>query len=253
MKKPERPTWFTRWAAFGTFAKAFISRLLKRRKTSESFTIFQSLKSIKLFLWDEILETNNLALLDVNYSPDKTYTPEELAILKDSFSKLYDDYFLKLNNKRQKAEMSKTEARIALVFKMSILNEAVNTLVFINNNAKYLKDYIKKEAKVYDTIRTVLPKFKTDNFSSIADNIDKVKRILTTLELEYERKYGLESYTDQKKNSLYKDIVAVEQVLGRAIDAETCNVDKWIEYLNKAHEIAENNNKETLKNGKRKG
>lgn len=250
MKKQERSTWSTKLRAFGTFAKASISRLLKRRKTSESFTIYQSLKSINILLWNDILETHNPLLLDPNFDEAKTYSEEQRKLVNDKFSLLYDEYFIKLNNRRAKSEMQKTQSKIGLQLKITMLLEAVNALTLLGNNQKYLKDGYKKELKIYEVIKIIVPNFTEQKLGTIEDNLNKLKKILKTLELEYERKYGLdtENATDYNFN---KQVVDIEQVLGRSLDLRDCNVLKWIEYLNKAQELVKHNEK-LAEHGKRK-
>ena len=85
---------FSRLITFGKYAKLFILKQLERLKTSENITTFQSLKSINILLWNDILETNNILLLDKDFNEAKTYSDKQRKVLNDRFNLLYDEYFI---------------------------------------------------------------------------------------------------------------------------------------------------------------
>lgn len=239
---------FSRLITFGKYAKLFILKQLERLKTSENITTFQSLKSINILLWNDILETNNILLLDKDFNEAKTYSDKQRKVLNDRFNLLYDEYFIKLNNSRAKAELKKTQSKVALQLKLMIITEAINTLLFIVNNQKYIRNSLEKENKVYENVKYIVPTFKADMFSTIDENIKKLTKILTSLDLEYKRNHSEES--KKEEYNFEKQIVDVEQILGRSLDLSNCSVIKWISYINKVQEIIKQQEKA---NGKRKG
>jgi hypothetical protein len=238
--------WFTKLTEFGSTVVASISQRLKKRKMLASSTIYQNLKSINIYLWAEILETQNITLLDKNYSEDKKYNEVQLQQISDNFTMLYDDFFIRLNNKKAKANLSNSQDKMMLSVKIMVLQECYNSMIFIAKNyAKISKGY-EKELKIYETVRKVSKNANFGQFSTLSENIAQIGELIKTNELAFERKYGTE--TEESKYTFEKQLIDVEQVLGRSINIENCNVLQWIEYINKVQEIIKLKEKENVRN-----
>ena len=211
-----------------------------------SSTIYQSLKSINIYLWAEILETQNITLLDKNYTEDKKYNEVQLQQISDNFTMLYDEFFIRLNNKKAKANLSNSQDKMMLSVKIMVLQECYNSMIFIAKNyAKISKGY-EKELKIYETVRKVSKNANFGKFSTLSENITQIGELIKTNELAFERKYGTE--TEASKYTFEKQLIDVEQVLGRSINIENCNVLQWIEYINKVQEIIKLKEKENVRN-----
>lgn len=204
-----------------------------------NISIFQNLSQINIELWNEILTTQNFYLLDENYSKNKKYTSSDNALISEKFSELYDDYFLRLNNSYAKKSLRETQEKIQLSSKIIVLTDCVNTLLAIKRNYKVLKNPLDKENEVYKCVKIVSKHVKFGNFNTIDENIEIITKVINSNQLSYNRKFGENDEKYEKNNYTFeKQLVDVEQVLGREIDITKTNVIKWIELLNKAQEIS---------------
>jgi hypothetical protein len=231
----EQFIWFTKLIKFGNIVEANISNILRKRKTLENSTIYQSLKSINIGLWFEILETQNINLLDKNYFEGKFYNKFQLSEINEVFSTLYDDFFIRLNNKKAKSNLINSQDKMMLSVKVMVLNECLNTLIFISKNYSRIHNAYKKELQIYKTIENISKNTKFKETNTLLDNINKIKELIETNKLSYERKYS--EQMSEKSYSFEKQLIDVEQVLGRSLNVKECNVIQWIEYINKVQDI----------------
>lgn len=223
----------------GALREKNILKSLWQKKSQTNISIFQNLSQINIELWNEILTNQNFYLLDENYSKDKKYTSNENALISEKFSELYDDYFLRLNNSYAKKSLRETQEKIQLSSKIIILTDCVNTLLAIKRNYKVLKNPLEKENEVYKCVKIISKYVKFGNFNTIDENIEIIKKIINSNQLTYNRKFGEKDEKFNENNYTFeKQLVDVEQVLGREIDINKTNVIKWIELLNKAQEIS---------------
>jgi len=186
-------------------------------------------------LWFEILETQNISLLDKNYFEGKVYNKFQLNEINEVFSTLYDDFFIRLNNKKAKSNLINSQDKMMLSVKVMVLNECLNTLIFISKNYSRIHNAYKKELQIYKTIENISKNTKFKETNTLLDNINKIKELIETNKLSYERKYS--EQISEKAYSFEKQLIDVEQVLGRSLNVKECNVIQWIEYINKVQDI----------------
>lgn len=214
-----------------------------------NISIFQNLSQINIELWNEILTTQNIFLLDKNNSNDSKYSKAENNALNSKFIELYDDYFVKLDNQFAKNNLKETQEKIQLSAKIMILTDCINTLASIKRNYSVIKEPIKKENEIYDCVKIISKYIKFDRFNTIDENIAIIQKLIVSNETTYKRKFGEnDKEFEQKTYTFEKQVVDVEQVLGHAIDTSKVNVLKWIGYINLAQEIS----KKRAENGERK-
>lgn len=238
----EQFIWFTKLKEFGNIAEANILNILRKRKTLENSTIYRSLKSINICLWFEILETQNIYLLDKNYFEGKFYNKFQLNEINEVFTSLYDDFFIRLNNKKAKSNLINSQDKMMLSVKIMVLNECLNTLIFISKNYSRIHNAYKKELDIYKIIENITKNTKFNQSNTLLDNINKIKELIDTNQLAYERKFI--EQVSEKSYSFEKQLIDVEQVLGRSLNVKECNVIQWIEYINKVQEIIKIKEKE---------
>lgn len=208
----------------------------------ESSTILRSLKSINVSLWYEILETQNIYILDKNYSEDKKYSQIQLRQISTIFADLYDDFFIRLNNKKAKTNLVNSQDKMMLSVKLMVLNECLNTLIFISKNYSKISKAYQKELNIYQTIQNISKNTNFAETNTLLDNIQKVKDLINTNQLTFERKYSNE--VKDNNYTFEKQVVDVEQVLGRSLNIKECSVIQWIGYINKVQEIIKEKEKE---------
>jgi|SRR6476620_3362994 len=245
MKKKELDITFTKLKThLQSLGKSISDKFYKITKIS-SIGTYQNLKSINILLWNEIIETQNIALLDLNYNEKKRYNARQLRYLNDLFSSLYDDYFIKLDNRKARANLQTSQEKIVLSFKIIVLQDALKTLDFIKRNYRFLKEPIKKEKQIYDSVKVVAKNIQFKTFATLDENIELLSKILKSTELEYQRKHG--DIKEEKNYTFEKQVADVEQVLNRSLDLTNCSVVQWLAYINKVQEIIKINEQ---KNGK---
>jgi len=218
--------------------KNILNRLWKK-KIHLSISIFQNLSQINIELWNEILSTQNFYLLDSEHTKEKKYSSNDNKLISDKFSELYDDYFLKLNNSYAKKNLRETQEKIQLSSKIIILTDCVNTLLSIQRNYKVLKNPLDKENEVYKCVKIVSKYVTFGHFNTIDENIAIITKLIQSNQLTYNRQFGEDDEKFEKNTYTFeKQVVDVEQVLGRSIDITKTNVLKWIGYINLAQEIS---------------
>lgn len=245
MKKQDKRTTFINWITNGILHAKSILKKYKERKALESISIYPSLKHINILVWNEILDSQDVRLLDQN--KNKKYTNAQLELLSKKFIELYDDYFLRLDNKFAKSNLTETQNKIQLSAKIIILTECINSLIFIKNNYSKLVKPLEKEQKIYDTVNILSKNAKFGKFNTIDENLTIINKILVSNQSTYTRLYGEDDKKETVSNYTFeKQLVDVEQCLGRTIDTSVTNVVKWIELIN----LAESISKKRLENGK---
>lgn len=236
---------FINWITNGISHVKNIFQKYKERKALASISIYPSLKHINILVWNEILDNQDVRLLDKNNN--KKYSNFQLEILSKKFIELYDDYFLRLDNKFAKSNLTETQNKIQLSAKIIILTECINSLIFIRNNYSKLIKPLEKEQKIYDTVNILSKNAKFGKFNTIDENLSIINKILVSNQSTYTRLYGEDDKKETVSNYTFeKQLVDVEQCLGRTIDTSITNVIKWIELIN----LAESISKKRLENGK---
>lgn len=239
MKKQDKLTTFINWITYGISHVKSILKRYKQRKSLQNISIYPSLKHINILLWNEILESQDVKLLDSNNNANNKYSNYQIEILSKKFIDLYDDYFLKLNNKFAKANLTETQKKIQLSAKIIIITECINALIFIRDNYSKLVEPIQKEKKIYDTINIFSKNVKFGIFNTIDENLSIINKVLVSNESTYTRLYGEDDKKETVTNYTFeKQLVDVEQCLGRTIDVNNTNVYKWIELINLAESIS---------------
>ena len=224
--------------AFGKLRKRFISLKYTKKKSHQNISIFQSLKSINIDLWNEILESQNVLLLDQDYSEKKIYTTKDKLQLNTKYSELYDDYFAKLNNPYAKNALLETQEKIHLSAKIMLLTDCYNSLLSIEKHYKYIAEPLKKEKEVYECVKTMSKGVNFPTFNTIKENLAIIEKLIKSNETTYKRKFGDDKEEKTSGYTFEKQLVDIEQVLGRSINTKETNVIKWLEYINLATQIS---------------
>lgn len=205
----------------------------------QNISIYPNLGKINILVWNEVLESQNPCLLDIKYKEGKKYNKHKLNLLNNTLEVFFDDYFIRLNNKFSKANLLETQEKIKLTAKIILLNECIKSLLFIRNNVKIIKEPIQKQYAVLDSVKKISPNFVIKRMDGFNENIESINKILVSNKTTLQRNYPeIEKKETTKNYTFEKQLVDVEQCLGRTIDINTTNVYKWIELINLAEEIS---------------
>ena len=236
--------------AFGVLLAKVRLKLFTQEIDRLNISIFQNLKQVNILVWNEIIETQNTKLLDVNYAETTKYTKQQLKALNNKFTELYDAYFLALNNPHAKRELKETQKKVYLSAKILILHDCVNSLFSIKRNYNIIKNPLEKEKEIYECIKVISKNIVFPSFNSIDENIEIISKLIVSNETTFKREYGeTKEEQDKKSYSFEKQLVDVGQVLPSGIpDATKISVLMWVELINKATEIS----KQRAENGRNK-
>mgnify|MGYP003525994653 FL=1 len=204
-----------------------------------NISIYPSLGKLNILLWNEILETQNICLLDTNYKEGKKYNKYKLIALNERLEVFFDDYFVRLDNKYSKSNLLETQEKIKLTAKILLLEECINSLLFIRDNVKIIKEPIEKQYQVLDCVKKIAPNFVINRMDTFEENISDINKILVSNKTTFKRNYPEVEKKETTKNYTFeKQLVDVEQCLGRSLDIDKVNVYKWIELINLAEAIS---------------
>jgi len=180
---------------------------------------FKSCKTLPIYNFYEILNTNNLGWLQKGYNDDN----EEISLVKDAKSiwqGIYDEYILLLGNKVNTkgytilAQLSEMETELIVV------SELINIYSKINH-----KD-----------IQAEIDKWGYDS-NDLEKSLKKLEGLQFRIKITRSKnKDLLEEEEDEEvkvEYDIFKDVVSVENTLdnGILIDVHKTVVKKWVNYI----------------------
>ena len=196
-----------------SFKKLFFI-LFKKNKKLENNNL--NLNKISIALWYEVLENGNISLIP-------NCTPE-------IFEKLYDDFFLKLDNNEAKSLIQKNFNKRQIALKINIITNSYENLVAIYNNGSKLENAVELEQKIIKTLNLLHPKTKITG--TIENKLSIIEKLLIINKNDFERIEIKE--TQEKSNNLMESIVNLELSLNITIDIDKTSVEKYIYYIKQA-------------------
>lgn len=202
----------------GQLLRKLVLMFSKKKTTSKSGFISENLSLNKIYIsvWFEVLETGNISLI-----PNCT---------NEIFTKLYDDFFEKLDNKEAKAHLDKNFNKYKLAFKTDILIKCYENLKTIYNHATKLDRVVELEQKIINTINLLHPKVKITG--TIENKLSIIEKLITINKNDFER---IEIKDSQEKSfNFMEQVVNLELSLNFKIDTETTSVEKYIYYIKQA-------------------
>ena len=225
---------------FGAFAGKNIFHKSTKQQSQMNIFTYQNLKQINVKTWFDILEDGKYELMDKTYSDEKEYTTEQLEFCSVEFGKLYDLFFKKLNNQYSISTLEEKQERINLISKITILQECINSLLFIARNYIHIENPIELENKIYESVKQLSKYIKFPQFNTISENIEIINKLITSNEANYLRKYGKDTIEETTNNyTLEQQLIDIGEILSSGVpDAQKTSVEMFIAYINKANEIS---------------
>lgn len=166
--------------------------------------------------WFDVLETGNYTLIN--------------NCNAETFEKLYDEFFVKLENKDAKAYLDKNFNKYKLVLKTDLLIKSYETLRLIYNNATKIEYVIELEQQIINTIKVLHPRTKI--IGTIENKLELIEKLIIINKNEFERIEIKEQ--EQKENNFIEQVVNLELALNTKIDTLNTSVEKYIYYLKTA-------------------
>lgn len=199
-------------------------------KTEQNISLYEKLVEIKAVTFHEIKFTGNVYLLDKDYKEGKEYSSDQIIKIKNTWIKLYDDYFEKSDNQRYRVELKSKHRTLDLLLRINALKQIITLLEY----AELEKDYIPQKAyedsvNAFSGFLSQLHK-KIDASKPTKELIEIAKNVQKGLETKYKIQHQEEGDVKGKTIQDYYDLKATyEDALGRNLP-EDMNMLQWISY-----------------------
>lgn len=211
-------------------------------KNTTKLHLYNSLDTLKILTFWEIIRTKNACLLDFDYFEAKKYTPEQQNEIAGLFIRLYDEFYVLRDNTESKRVIDKGFDDMTI--DSQILNIEQNRLFLVQ-----LKEFvgilpdnqIKENAqRTYDRLKglpSIGSKIKLKYDASLDDNIKLLERVMNALHntksLNADK---VEKKVKEEIKNVYEVVGWVEAELNRNLIIEDIVCSRWIVYENQALE-----------------
>lgn len=217
------------------------------------------LQNLNELLWTkllDILETNNILLLDKNYTPEKKYYLKDYDVFKEFYENLKDEAYLLDKSNEAKSLIDKSMDKMYLVNRMENLEVYKDKLRFWQGKealymiADRMTEFNTNVQELYAMIVKEEKKIKIQYFESIQMNIDIIGRFHDALTNEYNTRHkDLVGKIEKKRKNRYSEILKVGEVIGLKLDPTTMVCAEWFAAKENAREIIK---ERQIENAKRK-
>lgn len=208
------------------------------QNTAISLNLTDSLDELLILKFWKITETGNALLLDREYSPAKQYTDEDKTQADILWLRLYDEYYEQCSDGKSRNELNKDNEEKRLSLRYNNLNTLLNMLANLEISRQLMsdEDYARLFSETIELIYKAEPslKGKLNQFETATYNIDKCKKLIKSIEGQYNR------IIDDKPKRIEKAVKKVHNVfervaqLGAAIpmqlNVHNMCVNEWLGY-----------------------
>ncbi|NRA92160.1 MAG: hypothetical protein HRU26_05650 [Psychroserpens sp.] len=172
-----------------------------------------------------------MLLLDFDYFDGKKYTEEQKNELELTWLRLYDEYYVMLDDSKSKFKMNKTFDELKLRDKINQIKNNYDFLVMICGYVgqmpndmldQYIQETYKRLIKIDKRIK---PKF----FDPVTDNLKMLDRFINSLINTYNQvhKDNVKS-VESEINNVYDVVANAESWLERNLNINDMVVSHWI-------------------------
>lgn len=188
----------------------------------------KSLDTLKILTFWDIIKYKNMFLLDVEYKENKQYTKAHLKELEDTWLKLYDEYYIMLNDSQSKHKMNKTFDELKIRDKINQIKYNYDFLVSLLKYADDI-DTTKYEQETYKRLKVIDERIKPKYFEGIEANLKNLDRVIKALVNKYNLEHKENVKTVQKEiDNVYEVVASAESWLERSLPINEMVVSHWI-------------------------
>src|SRR5690606_30515054 len=130
--------------------------------------VINSLKTLNIITFLEILQDNNFKRLDKDYDESKKYSDEEIKTLESVWLKLYDEYFSIKNDHKAKSYLFNQKKIVLLEATLQAIVKNHDILANLNE-FKQTNDTLVVKQKVIANIKEIDSRIKLNVFDDIPD------------------------------------------------------------------------------------
>lgn len=210
---------------------------------------YKSLDKLKILTFWQIIKNKNILLLDFDYYDGKKYTKDQQNEIEQTWLRLYDEYYVLLNDSKSKFKMDKTFSELKQRDKINQVKNNYDFLVTLISYRGLLpdKDIDKYEQETYRNLIRIDKRIKPLFFDGLEANIKNLDRVLKSLINKYniEHKDNVKEVTKEIDN-VYEVVASAESWLERNLNINDMVVSHWIAI----EKQVKNKQKASQKNGK---
>lgn len=200
-------------------------------KNTKKINYYKSLDKLKILTFWQIIKDKNILLLDFDYYDGKKYTDDQKHEIEQTWLRLYDEYYLLLDDSKSKFNMNKTFDELKLRDKINQIKYNYDFLVSLSGYIGVLPtdDINKYEQETYKRLKTIDNRIKPKYLDGIKANLDNLDRVLKSLINKYnaEHKENLKNVNKEIDN-VYDVVANAEGWLERNLNINDMVVSHWI-------------------------
>jgi hypothetical protein len=188
----------------------------------------KSLDTLKILTFWDIIKHKNIFLLDYDYEDKKEYSEAQFKEIEDTWLKLYDEYYIMLNDSQSKHKMNKTFDELKIRDKINQIKYNYDFLVsLLKYNDKI--DVTKYEQETYKRLKVIDERIKPKYFEGIEANLKNLDRVIKALVNKYNLEHKENVKTVQKEiDNVYEVVASAESWLERSLPINEMVVSHWI-------------------------
>jgi hypothetical protein len=192
--------------------------------------LINSLDNLKILTFWKILKDKNVLLLDAEYKEGKKYSKGQLNEMQNTWLKLYDEYYVLLDDSKSRSNMSKTFNELQLRDKINQIKYNYDFLVSLLKCENDI-DVSKYEQETYARLKVIDKRIKPKYFEGIQANLDNLNRVIKSLVNKYNIEHKENQSNVQKEiDNVYDVVASAESWLERTLPIDDIVVTRWISY-----------------------
>ena len=189
--------------------------------------LHNSLDTLKILTFWNIIKENNIFLIDKDYIEGKTYTKAEAEKVDAKWNELYDEYYELSNDVLIKSDLDKRFKYLKLSSKIKELRNNYEYLIKVYTNIKHIGmiNAVKFENEAYKRIKLIEKRIRfTDDIQA---NLKAVERVILALTNQLNQ-IDLKEASKKGINNVYEVVANAESWIGRNLDIENMVVSHWL-------------------------
>ena len=210
---------------------------------------YKSLDKLKILTFWQIIKDKNIFLLDLDYVENKKYSKEQIIDIEQTWLRLYDEYYVLLDDSKSRAKMNKTFDELKTRDKINQVKYNYDFLISLKNYIGVLsdEDIAKYEQETYARLKLIDKRIKPLYFDGIDANLKNLDKVIKAMINRYNIDHKESQKEIQKEIDNVYDVVAnAESWLERNLNINDMVVSHWIALQNQIKQ----KQKAQQKNGK---
>lgn len=193
--------------------------------------LYDSLDTLKILTFWDILRTDNKNLLDKDYHKEKKYTNKQIETIDLLWQRLFDDYFMLREDSTAKSNLVKSFDELRLHEKIKQVNDAIDFLILLNGYIDILPsdDFLKYEQEIYVVAMKIDKRIKPKLFDGIYANVEYLGKVLKSFINQYNIDFKKNEKIIKKEiDNVYEMVANAESWIERSLNINEMVVSHWL-------------------------